>query len=74
MELVNEWFPTGKYRKVDMTDSTYEKYIMAALKLIGNAHHKAEMEYYETFWHTLGRIKHIALICIIEVCCATCCI
>ena len=42
MEIVNEWFPTGKYRKVDRTDSTYENYIMAALQLIVNAHHKVQ--------------------------------
>ena len=32
MEIVNEWFPTGKFRKVDtpfMTDSSYGKDIMA---------------------------------------------
>ena len=38
-ELVNEQFPTGKFRKVDTpfwTDSTYEKEIMAELPLIEN--------------------------------------
>ena len=31
MEIVNEWFPTGKFRKVDTnfrTDSTYENYLI----------------------------------------------
>ena len=39
MELVNEWLPTVKYRKVDTTfstDSTYENELMAALPLAGN--------------------------------------
>ena len=35
-ELVNKWFQTGKFRKVDTplrTDSTYETELMAALTL-----------------------------------------
>ena len=47
MELVNEWFPTGKFRKFDTlfwTDSSYEKELLAALQLIGHAPHKAKME------------------------------
>ena len=39
MELVNEWFPTGKFRKVDKpfrTDSTNEKDLMVVLKLTRN--------------------------------------
>ena len=34
MELVNEWFPNGKFRNVDTpfrTDSSYEKELLAAL-------------------------------------------
>ena len=34
MELVNKWYPTGTFRKVDTTfrkDSTYEKELMAEL-------------------------------------------
>ena len=37
MELVNEWFQTGKFRKADTyfrTDSTYAKGLMAELPLI----------------------------------------
>ena len=40
MKLVNEWFPTGKFRNVDTpfrTDSSYEKELLAALPLTGNA-------------------------------------
>ena len=40
MELVNEWFPTGKLRKVNTpfwTHSSYGKEILAALTLPGNA-------------------------------------
>ena len=43
-ELMNAWFPTGKFRKVDtpfMTDYTYEKNLMTALTLIVNSLHKA---------------------------------
>ena len=52
MELVNEWFPTGKFRNVDTpfrTDSSYEKELLAALPLTGHALHKAEMEYHGKF-------------------------
>ena len=58
-ELVNEWFPNGKFRKFDInfsTDSTYEKELMSALPLTGNALCKSEMENYGKFGHTLGRI------------------
>ena len=43
MELVNEWFPTEKFRNVDTTfwtESSYRKELMAALPLIGHALHK----------------------------------
>ena len=46
MELLNEWFPTGEFRKVDTpfwTDFSYEKELMDALPLTGHALHKAEM-------------------------------
>ena len=39
MELVNEWFPTGIFRKFDTpfwTESTYVKEIMAAISLTVN--------------------------------------
>ena len=64
MEQVNEWFPTGKFRRVDThfrTDSTYEKELMAALPLTGNTLHKEEMEYHGKFRHTIGRIQPIYL-------------
>ena len=44
MELVNELFPTGKFRNFDTdfrTDSVYEKWLMSALTLKVNALHKA---------------------------------
>ena len=41
---------------------------MAALPLIGNALHKAQMEYYGKFGHTLGKIQHIALMSRIDIC------
>ena len=62
MELVNEWFPTGKFRNFDTpfrTDSTYD---MSILPLTGNDIHKAEMEYYRNFVHNIGKIQHIFLI------------
>ena len=40
---------------------------MAALPLTINALHKAEMEYHGKFGHTLGRIKHITILSIIEI-------
>ena len=46
MELVNEWFPTGNFRKFNThfkIGSTYEKELMAELPLTRNALHKAEM-------------------------------
>ena len=75
MEVVNEWFPTGNFRKVDTsfrTDSTYKNELMDAPPLIGNALHRAEMEYHEKFGHNLGRIQHISLMSIIEIFYATC--
>ena len=75
MELVNEWFPTRNFRNIDttfQTDSSYEKELLAALPLIGNALHKAEMEYHGKFGHTIGRIQHIALMSRIDLCYATC--
>ena len=44
MELVNEWFPTGKFRNVDTpfwTDSLHENELLAALPLTGHSLHKA---------------------------------
>ena len=75
MELVNEWFPTGKFIKVDTrfrTDSAYKKELMAALPLKGHALHKSEMEYHAKFGHTIGRTQHIALMSRIYICYATC--
>ena len=75
MELVNEWCPTGNFRKVDTlfrTEYAYEKELMAALPLTGHAPHKAEMEYRGKFGRTLGSIQHIELISIIYLCSVTC--
>ena len=69
MELVNEWFPTGKFRNIDTPfwiDSSYENYLLAALPLTGHAIHKSGMEYHGKFGHTLGRIQHISLMRIID--------
>ena len=44
MELVNEWFPTGKFRKFDThfrIEYTHEKELMAAPTLTQNSIHKA---------------------------------
>ena len=46
MELVNEWSPTGKFRKSDTTfmiDSTHENKLMATLPLTGNDINKEEI-------------------------------
>ena len=45
-ELVNEWFPTRKFKKIDTTfrkDSTYNKGLMDALNLTEYALHNAEI-------------------------------
>ena len=47
---------------------------MAALPLTLHALHKAKIEYHGKFGHTLGRIQHIALMSILYICCATCCL
>ena len=75
MELVNEWFPTGKFRKVDTpfrAESAYETELMAALTLTGHAFDNAEMEYNGKFEHTLGRIQHISVMSIIDIFNTTC--
>ena len=77
MELVNEWFPTGNFRNIDTpfrTDSSYEKKLLAALPLTGNALHKSEMKYHGKFGHTLERIQHIDLMSRNDLCYATCCL
>ena len=77
MELVNEWFPTGKFRKVDIhfrTDSAHEKDLLAALPLTGHALHKTEMKYHGKFGHTLLRIQKNSLMSKTDLCYATCCL
>ena len=57
MELVNKLLPTGKYSRADAMfwiDSIYEKEPMAKVPLLGNTHHKVEMEYHGKFGHNLG--------------------
>ena len=63
MDIENEWFTTGKFRKVHTlfrTNYKYEKELMAALPITVNTLHKAEMEYHGNFGHTIGRIQHIS--------------
>ena len=70
MELLNEWFPTGKFRKVDTpfrTDYTYERDIMAELTLTGNDLNKSEMEHHGKLGHTIGQIQHIYFISRIDI-------
>ena len=46
MELVNEWFPTGKFRNIDTPfwkDSSYEKELLDAFPLTGHVLHNAEL-------------------------------
>ena len=77
MEIVNEWLPTGKFRKVDTPfrkEFTHEKELTAVLALTGNVLHKAEMEYHGKLGHTIGRIQHIALTSKIDICYATLCL
>ena len=59
MELVNEWFLTGKFRKNDTyfrTYYTYKKELMAELTLKVNSLHKSEIEYHVKLVHTIGQI------------------
>ena len=70
MELVNEWLPTGKFRKIGTPfrkDCTHEKEIMDALLLTGMAPHKSEMEYNGKVGHTIGRIQHIYIMIRIDI-------
>ena len=71
MELVNKLFPTEKFINVDKyfrTDSSYEKEPMASLALTRSALHKAEMEYNGKFGYTIGRIQHIYIMSITDIC------
>ena len=71
MELVNEWFPTGTFRKFDTpfrTDSTYEKELMDEILFTVDSLRKAEMEYHGNFWHTLVWIQHIDIMSRIDIC------
>ena len=46
MELLNEWFPIGKLKKIDAPfwkDSVYEKELLATIPLTGHDFHKEEM-------------------------------
>ena len=75
MKLVNEWFSTEKFKKVDKTfriDSTYEKGLMFAMELTGNTLHKTELEHHGELGHNLGRIKHIYLMSRFNICYETC--
>ena len=45
---------------------------MTAIPLTGNNLHKEEMEYHGKCGHTLGRIKHIALMSILDICYTAC--
>ena len=71
---MNEWYPTGKFIRVDTyfrTDFAYKKELMAALPLTGHASLNTEMEYNGKFGHTLGRIQHISLMSIMYIYYAT---
>ena len=75
MELLNEWYPITKFRKVDTTfrtESTNEKELTDALPLTLNALHKTEMEYHRKLGHTIGRIQHISLMTRLDLLNATC--
>ena len=77
MELVNEWFPTGKFIKVDTPFSkysTYEKELMDAIPLTGNSLSKVGMEYNVKFGHTLGQIQHLSIMNRIDICYTACCL
>ena len=45
---------------------------MDVIPITGHSLHKAELEYHGKYGHTLGRIQHIALMSIIDLCYATC--
>ena len=49
MELVYEWFPTGKFRKFDtpfLREYAYKNYLMDATPLTGDELYKEEMEFH----------------------------
>ena len=74
MEIVNKFFPTRKFRKVDTTfwtESAYKKEIMDSLPSTGNFLRKAEMEYPGKFGNILGCMQHIFIMSIIEICCTS---
>ena len=48
--------------------------MMASLPLTINALHKKEMKYHGNFGHTLGRIQHICLMIIVDICYTSCCL
>ena len=60
---------TWKPGRVDATVwVAYEKELLAALTITGNALSKEEMEYDGKFGHTLRRIQHISLTSRIDLC------
>ena len=64
MKLLNEWYPTGTFRKVVTpfwTDSTCEKILMAAVPIKDISLPNTEIEYNDNFGHTIGRIQHISI-------------
>ena len=62
----------GKVGTLFRKDSTYETELMAELQLMGNALHKAQMEYHGKFGYTLGRIQNIAPMSRIYICYTAC--
>ena len=77
MGIVNECFPTVKFRNIDTpfrTYYTYEKELMACLLLTIYDFHKAEIEYHGKFGHTLVQIHYIAPMSIIDIDCTSCCL
>ena len=71
VQLVNEWLPTEKFIKCDatfLTESTYEKDIMAVLNLTVNSFCEEEMKYHGKFGHNIRLIQHINIMTRIETC------
>ena len=68
---------TGKFRNIDtpfLIDSSYENELLAALPLTGDSLHKTETEYHGKLGHTIGRIHHIYIMSITDICYTTYCL
>ena len=70
MELVSEWLPVGKIWKFYTpfrTGSEYKRDFIAAITMMGDYLQIYDHGYHGKFGHTIGMIKHIAIVIRIEI-------